>query len=535
MPSFTHPVERAPAGSVPLPVIRGSLRTIKLSQIKPSKLNPREKADDRQGVLDLASSIEERGLLQNLVVRPIGKDGSDQYELMGGERRWHALKHLKVDQIEVKVISADDATSIATQLVENMDRRELTPMEEANAFAQLQALDQAHYTTAEIARMVGKTERFVQQRLAMARNLAPEVRELLAKGEIKVEAARVLASAPVSTQKQIVEEGARHGWEDIKDMSADELRQEINDLAVPLDKAAFDVALYTGQYIEEGKAKRFADVEMFDTLQLEAARGLVAKLRQEWPKASIVKAGALQNWCWADNKANLLYGEKRKGTKAAAPYKIAQAKVTAIVWIANDKSLHRAEGVTKAENFRSTTTHTSGPSIKPETPEHAAARQKFSADLRAAALKKAKLVKCLTVLALLDSENEAFDEASEDEIAKAAPHALKPFLRRYWFRDDDKAKALKVMEGLKPAELDRMIATLAVAQVNWPDHPRQMPADIKAIAATLGIKFVEPKPAPPTPAPEEPDAKEAPTAKGKAKPKAKTAAKKKAASSRKKL
>lgn len=501
MVSFTQPADRAPAGSVPLPVIRGSLRTIKLSQIRPSKLNPREKADDKQGVLDLADSIQERGLLQNLVVRPIGpdkggKDGSEQYELMGGERRWHALKHLEVDEIEVKVISADDATSIATQLVENMDRRDLTPLEEANAFADLQALDAAHYTTAEIARMTGKTERFVQQRLAMARNLAPEVRELLAKGEIKVEAARVLASAPVSTQKQLVDEGARRSWHGIGDLSADDLRQEINDRAVPLDKAAFDVSLYTGPYIEEGKARRFADVEMFDGLQQRAAEVLRAKLRVDWPTASIVKAGALQNWCWADNKANLLYGEKRKGNKAAAPYKIAQGKVTAIVWIANDKSLHHAEGVTKADNFRSTSTHSSTPSVKPETPEHAAARQKFSADLRAAALKKDKLVKCLTVLALLAAENENEDDATREEIGKATPAALKPFVNQQWFREADRAKALKVMDGLKPAELDRLIAGLAVAQVNWPDYPRQMPADIKAIAATLAIKFVEPAPAP---------------------------------------
>ena len=103
MATLTQPVERAPAGSVPLPIIRGSMMRLPLGRIRPSKENPRQEFD-KQDQLDLLESIRERGLLQNLVVLPIYKKPDDAepdfYELQGGERRYRALKELKVNEVE---------------------------------------------------------------------------------------------------------------------------------------------------------------------------------------------------------------------------------------------------------------------------------------------------------------------------------------------------------------------------------------------------------------------------------------------------
>lgn len=530
MTSFTQPAERAPAPSVPPPIVRGRMMRLRLDEIRPSKLNPRQEFD-KQGQLELEESIRERGLLQNLVVRPIYAKPDDvrptHYELQGGERRFRALKALKVDEIDVRVIEGDDAMSLATQLVENMDRKNLSPLEEAEGFVKLQQLDPARYTTDEIARLVGKTQRFVQQRLAMARNLAPEAQELVKKGELNIEAARTLATAPLGTQKQILDEGIGLWGDDFYGVSADDVREEILKLAVPIDKAAFDVALYDGDYIEEGKKKLFADVEKFDALQLQAARDLLKKLKADWPRAQLIKSSARHTWAWADTRKNLQYDE-RKGTKASAPYKVAQDKVTAVVWIDHDKSLHHAEGVTRTDNLRGSPAISTPPLSKPETPEHAAARKKFAADVRAAALKKPDLVRRLMALALLQIEYQDLDEDVEKAIIDALPAALKSFAFR-WFHGDQTVKALKAMEGLKPAELDRAIAGLAVAQIGWGDWPRHMPAEIKAIAASLGVKFVEPKPEPEKKPDQGPPDKEAKLRKGK------PATKKKAAKSRKHL
>ncbi len=547
MTSFTQPVPRAPANSVPLPVVRGTMLRLKLSQIRPSKFNPRhEESFDKQGQLDLEASIAERGLLQNLVVRPVYAKPDDlrpdHYELQGGERRYRALKNLKVDEVDVRVIEGDDGQSLAIQLVENVDRKNLTPMEEAEGFAKLQALDPERYTTDEIARMVGKTQRFVQQRLAMARNLAPEAQELIKKGELNVEAARTLATAPLSTQRQILDDGIGYWSDDFHGVTADEIREEILKLAVPIDKAAFDTALYDGEYIEEGKKKLFADVEKFDALQLDAAKALVKKLKAEWPRAQIIKSSARHNWAWADTGKNLQY-ESRKGTKANTPYKVAEDKVTAVVWIDQDKCLHHAEGVTRTDNLRGSTAISTAPQTKPETPEHAAARKQFAIDVRAAALKKPDLVRRLVALALLQVEYQDLDDETENAVKDALPAVLKPFAF-HWFHGDQTVKALKAMEGVKPAELDRAIAGLAVAQIGWGDWPRNMPAEIKAVAATVGVKFVEPRPAPekkPDAGPADKEAKPGKTKavakpKVKVKAKAKTpAAKKKAATSRKHL
>jgi ParB family chromosome partitioning protein len=183
MVSFTQPAERAPAHTVPLappilppaplgPSTLESMRFLPLELIHPSPFNPR-KAFAEDGIAELAESIRVNGLQQNLVVRPHPKK-KEQFELMGGERRLRALQLLKAPGALCRIEEAGDGEALARQLVENLQREDVAPMEEAAAFDTLNKQDPVRWSTAAIAAAIGKTQRFVQQRLGLVRNLAPE-------------------------------------------------------------------------------------------------------------------------------------------------------------------------------------------------------------------------------------------------------------------------------------------------------------------------------------------------------------------------
>jgi ParB/RepB/Spo0J family partition protein len=246
MVSFTQPIERAPAHTVPLappilppapigPATLEAMRFIPLELIHPSPFNPR-KAFDEAGLAELAESIRVNGLQQNLVVRPHPKK-KEHFELMGGERRLRALQLLKAEGALCKIDEASDGESLARQLVENLQREDVKPMEEAEAFKALIESNPKVWTTATVAATIGKTQRFVQQRIALATRLDPAARKLVEKGELSVEKARTLAMAPARLQKEILEDN----WQ-FDEMSAEDLRHHILEEMVPAEAAAFDLA-----------------------------------------------------------------------------------------------------------------------------------------------------------------------------------------------------------------------------------------------------------------------------------------------------
>ena len=140
---------------------------------------------DEDKLKELAASISSQGLIQPLVVRPQG----DAYELIAGERRWRAAQSAGVTRVPVVVRDIDDRTTAALSLIENIQREDLSALEEANALQQLAVkFDLKHH---EIADIIGRSRSGVTNLLRLL-ELAPEARELLGNGSLEMGHARVL-------------------------------------------------------------------------------------------------------------------------------------------------------------------------------------------------------------------------------------------------------------------------------------------------------------------------------------------------------
>ncbi|TXL72525.1 ParB/RepB/Spo0J family partition protein [Vineibacter terrae] len=293
----------APA-SVPAEVIdattdvRGTLRMLSLDQLAINPLNPRKAFDD-DTIGELAESIATHGVLQNLVSAPPGKDGL--HVVTAGGRRQRALMRLaevgrwdpKAPNIPVRVLNSDEPHVRALALVENLQRVELRPMEEAEAFAELHELDPTTWTTTRIAETVHRTQRFVQQRLALATKLTAPAKRALTEGVISVEMARELAKAPMKQQAQIVatiKTDAQNEWGEKWDAEA--IREEITGSWYPVSRALFDRQAYDGEIVRDdndGEAW-FTDAKQFEKLQLAAAEAKATELRTQRAWVKVVNA-----------------------------------------------------------------------------------------------------------------------------------------------------------------------------------------------------------------------------------------------------
>ncbi len=259
---------------------------VRLDQLDESALNPR-KTFDAEALADLADSIAASGLLQNLVVRPAAQSG--RYVIIAGARRKRAIAALaeegrweaEASNIPVKVIDVDDADHLALALLENIQRIDPNPMDEADAFAQLQALNPSRWSAQGIAARIGKSDRYVQQRLALTGRLAPEVQQALRGGLVNFTQARELAMADETVQKEMVKKIHTFG-------TADALRSEITRGMIPVSRAIFGLAGYAGRIAESTTgAKYFADKQEFLSAQKDAAIDKVAELSQEWSWAEL--------------------------------------------------------------------------------------------------------------------------------------------------------------------------------------------------------------------------------------------------------
>ncbi len=169
-----------------------ALREVPISSIRPNTLQPRTRFDE-EAMSALAASIRELGVLQPVLVRPVGEE-SDEFELIAGERRWRAARRAGLQTIPVLVreVSAD-AQSLEQALVENLHREDLGPLEEAAAYQQL--IDDFGHTHEEVATRVGKSRATVTNTLRLLQ-LPAGVQRALADGAISAGHARALLGTP---------------------------------------------------------------------------------------------------------------------------------------------------------------------------------------------------------------------------------------------------------------------------------------------------------------------------------------------------
>ena len=163
------------------------LQEIPIECIRPGKYQPRKGFDERR-LNEFANSIKSQGIIQPIVLRPLG---DDLYEIVAGERRWRAAQLAELEKIPAVIRQLDDQSAVAVSLIENIQREDLNPWEESLALQRL--VEEFDLTHQQVAEAVGKSRTAVTNMLRLA-NLSPGVVRLLTSGEIEMGHARALLS-----------------------------------------------------------------------------------------------------------------------------------------------------------------------------------------------------------------------------------------------------------------------------------------------------------------------------------------------------
>ena len=187
------------------PVVTDSgLEEIPIELIQPGRYQPRSHFDPA-AISQLAESIRSRGLMQPIVLRALE---ADRYEIIAGERRWRAAQLVGMEKITAIIRNVDDEAVLAMSLIENIQREDLNPLEEANALRRL--TDEFQLTHEEIAKAVGKSRSTVTNMLRLC-SLHPRVASMLQAGDIDMGHARALLTLDDERQVDVAQEIVRLG------------------------------------------------------------------------------------------------------------------------------------------------------------------------------------------------------------------------------------------------------------------------------------------------------------------------------------
>jgi ParB family chromosome partitioning protein len=179
-------------------------RTVPIEFVRANPLNPRKTFAETE-LDELAASIREKGIIQPLVVRPKA-DMPDVYEIIAGERRWRAAQRAGLHEVPIVVIQAADKEALELAIIENVQRTDLNPLEEAAGYEQL--MEQFGYVQADLAKVVGKSRSHVANTMRLSK-LPDGVKALVNSGALSAGHARALLSVayPDSIAKRIVSHG----------------------------------------------------------------------------------------------------------------------------------------------------------------------------------------------------------------------------------------------------------------------------------------------------------------------------------------
>jgi len=178
--------------------VQSEYRNLPLANLTESAMNPRRSFDE-SALNELAESIKTQGILAPLVVRPVGQ----HFEIVAGARRYRAAQRAGLETAPVRIVELTDAQALETSIVENLQRRDVHPMEEASGYARLLALDEPKYSIEQIAAKVGKAPGFVASRLKLT-ELVPAVVEAFSQDEIGLGHALLLAKLLPAQQEEAI-------------------------------------------------------------------------------------------------------------------------------------------------------------------------------------------------------------------------------------------------------------------------------------------------------------------------------------------
>jgi ParB family chromosome partitioning protein len=185
-----------------------ALRTLPIDALAPGKYQPRRTMDEAK-LAELAESIRAQGVIQPIVVREIAGARGRTWEIIAGERRWRASKLAGLADVPVVVREVDDRTVVAMALIENIQREDLNPLEEASALQRL--IDEFDLTHAQAAEAVGRSRAAVSNLLRLL-ELPPEIRTLVETRALEMGHARALLTLAPQAAVALARQAAEHGW-----------------------------------------------------------------------------------------------------------------------------------------------------------------------------------------------------------------------------------------------------------------------------------------------------------------------------------
>jgi ParB family chromosome partitioning protein len=166
-------------------------RRVATSSLRPNARNPRRIFSEAE-LDELTASLRERGMIQPIVARPV-RGAPDAYEIIAGERRWRAAQRAGLHEVPVVIVEATDEESLQLAIIENVQRADLNPLEEAEGYRAL--VEDYSHTQDDIAKMVGKSRSHVANTLRLLK-LPPSIRAYIFKGKLDAGHARMLVGQP---------------------------------------------------------------------------------------------------------------------------------------------------------------------------------------------------------------------------------------------------------------------------------------------------------------------------------------------------
>jgi len=194
-----------------------ALATLAVDALQPGRFQPRTRID-QDGLAELAESIRAQGVMQPILVRPL-REG--RYEIVAGERRWRAARMAGLSSVPALVREVPDSHALAMALIENMQREDLNPLEQAAGMRRL--IDEFGMTHAQTAEALGRSRTGITNLLRLL-ELAPPVQELVRAGELDMGHARALLALPALKQIELAREAVARA------LSVRQVEQRVNAL-----------------------------------------------------------------------------------------------------------------------------------------------------------------------------------------------------------------------------------------------------------------------------------------------------------------
>lgn len=183
---------------------QGGVQTLRMSEIEPNKSQPRQNFDEA-AITALADSIRQHGLIQPIVVRETTAGG---YQIVAGERRWRACRMLGMSEIPAVIKEFSNFETAQIALIENIQREDLNPIEEASAYKEL--MEKYEMTQEELSKAVGKSRSVIANSVRLL-NMPDRIQDMLKKGELSTGQAKAIAAADTEEEMLDIADRAANG------------------------------------------------------------------------------------------------------------------------------------------------------------------------------------------------------------------------------------------------------------------------------------------------------------------------------------